>query len=75
MGGLLFIYVTERFLADFQDLAVGGLAGAKDDTQAMLIFCVVTLHSTRSLIQYRHGHNIQPCLYASLLHQEFHHHG
>jgi ZIP family zinc transporter len=42
--GLLFINVTERFLADYEDLTVGGLAGA-DAKRALLIFCVMTLHS------------------------------
>jgi ZIP family zinc transporter len=42
--GLLFINITERFLADYEDLTVGGLAGA-DAKRALLIFCVMTLHS------------------------------
>lgn len=42
--GLIFINVTERFLADHEELAVGGLAGA-DAKRALLIFCVMTLHS------------------------------
>jgi len=42
--GLIFINVTERLLADYEDLTVGGLAGA-DAKRAMLIFFVMTLHS------------------------------
>lgn len=42
--GLLFIIVTERSLAEYEDLTVGGLAGA-DAKRALLIFCVMTLHS------------------------------
>mmetsp|Transcript_46643 Transcript_46643/g.113655 ORF Transcript_46643/g.113655 Transcript_46643/m.113655 type:complete len:353 (+) Transcript_46643:451-1509(+) len=42
--GLIFINVTERVLADYEDLTVGGLAGA-DAKRALLIFFVMTLHS------------------------------
>jgi len=42
--GLLFINLTERLLADYEDLSVGGLAGA-DAKRALLIFFVMTLHS------------------------------
>jgi zinc transporter, ZIP family len=42
--GLFFIKGTERFLADYEALTVGGLAGA-DAKRALLIFCVMTLHS------------------------------
>lgn len=42
--GLIFINVTERLLADYEDLSVGGLAGA-DVKRALLIFFVMTLHS------------------------------
>lgn len=42
--GLIFINVTERLLADYEDLTIGGLAGA-DAKRAMLIFFVMTLHS------------------------------
>ncbi|VEU35218.1 unnamed protein product [Pseudo-nitzschia multistriata] len=42
--GLVFINVTERLLADYEDLTVGGLAGA-DAKRALLIFFVMTLHS------------------------------
>eukprot|EP00536_Pseudo-nitzschia_multiseries_P013957 jgi/Psemu1/213300/e_gw1.636.24.1 len=42
--GLVFINITERLLADYEDLTVGGLAGA-DAKRAMLIFFVMTLHS------------------------------
>jgi len=42
--GLIFINVTERLLADYEDLSVGGLAGA-DAKRALLIFFVMTLHS------------------------------
>jgi len=43
-AGLVFINVTERLLADYDDLSVGGLAGA-DAKRALLIFFVMTLHS------------------------------
>jgi len=42
--GLVFINVTERLLSDYEDLSVGGLAGA-DAKRALLIFFVMTLHS------------------------------
>jgi len=42
--GLVFINTTERLLADYEDLSVGGLAGA-DAKRALLIFFVMTLHS------------------------------
>ena len=42
--GLVFINITERLLADYDDLSVGGLAGA-DAKRALLIFFVLTLHS------------------------------
>jgi len=42
--GLIFINATERLLADYEDLSVGGLAGA-DAKRALLIFFVMTLHS------------------------------
>mmetsp|Transcript_4307 Transcript_4307/g.10398 ORF Transcript_4307/g.10398 Transcript_4307/m.10398 type:complete len:322 (+) Transcript_4307:555-1520(+) len=42
--GLVFINLTERLLADYEDLTVGGLAGA-DAKRALLIFFVMTLHS------------------------------
>lgn len=42
--GLAFINITERLLADYEDLTVGGLAGA-DAKRALLIFFVMTLHS------------------------------
>jgi len=42
--GLIFINVTERLLSDYEDLSVGGLAGA-DAKRALLIFFVMTLHS------------------------------
>jgi len=42
--GLLFILVTEKFLAKYEDLTVGGLGGA-DAKRALLIFFVMTLHS------------------------------
>jgi zinc transporter ZupT len=42
--GLVFINATERLLADYEDLSVGGLAGA-DAKRALLIFFVMTLHS------------------------------
>jgi zinc transporter ZupT len=42
--GLIFINLTERLLADYEDLTVGGLAGA-DAKRALLIFFVMTLHS------------------------------
>ena len=42
--GLVFINATERLLADYEDLSVGGLAGA-DARRALLIFFVMTLHS------------------------------
>lgn len=42
--GLIFINVTERLLADYEDLTIGGLAGA-DAKRALLIFFVMTLHS------------------------------
>lgn len=42
--GLIFINVTEKLLADNDDLTVGGLAGA-DAKRALLIFFVMTLHS------------------------------
>mmetsp|Transcript_32053 Transcript_32053/g.35896 ORF Transcript_32053/g.35896 Transcript_32053/m.35896 type:complete len:332 (-) Transcript_32053:135-1130(-) len=42
--GLLFINLTERLLADYEDLSVGGLAGA-DAKRAFLIFIVMFLHS------------------------------
>lgn len=44
MVGLIFINVTEKVLAKYEDLTVGGLAGA-DAKRAMLIFFVMTLHS------------------------------
>lgn len=44
VAGLIFINVTERLLADYEDLSVGGLAGA-DAKRALLIFFVMTLHS------------------------------
>ena len=42
--GLIFIVTTEKILADYEDLSVGGLAGA-DAKRALLIFFVMTLHS------------------------------
>jgi len=42
--GLVFINVTEKVLADYEDLTIGGLGGA-DAKRAMLIFFVMTLHS------------------------------
>jgi len=42
--GLVFINATERLLANYEDLSVGGLAGA-DAKRALLIFFVMTLHS------------------------------
>ena len=42
--GLVFINVTERVLADYEDLTIGGLGGA-DAKRALLIFFVMTLHS------------------------------
>mmetsp|Transcript_112082 Transcript_112082/g.167795 ORF Transcript_112082/g.167795 Transcript_112082/m.167795 type:complete len:319 (-) Transcript_112082:7-963(-) len=42
--GLIFIVSTEKVLADYEDLSVGGLAGA-DAKRALLIFFVMTLHS------------------------------
>mmetsp|Transcript_8170 Transcript_8170/g.16946 ORF Transcript_8170/g.16946 Transcript_8170/m.16946 type:complete len:308 (-) Transcript_8170:89-1012(-) len=42
--GLVFINVTERILHEYEDLSVGGLAGA-DAKRALLIFFVLTLHS------------------------------
>lgn len=44
LAGLIFINVTERLLSDYEDLSVGGLAGA-DAKRALLIFFVMTLHS------------------------------
>jgi zinc transporter ZupT len=42
--GLIFINVTEKVLAEYEDLTIGGLGGA-DAKRALLIFCVMTLHS------------------------------
>ncbi len=42
--GLVFINATERILHEYEDLSVGGLAGA-DAKRALLIFFVLTLHS------------------------------
>lgn len=42
--GLVFINVTEKLLADHEDLTIGGLGGA-DAKRALLIFFVMTLHS------------------------------
>lgn len=42
--GLVFINMTERVLADYEDLTIGGLGGA-DAKRALLIFFVMTLHS------------------------------
>jgi ZIP family zinc transporter len=42
--GLIFIFTTEKVLAEYEDLSVGGLAGA-DAKRALLIFFVMTLHS------------------------------
>mmetsp|Transcript_8236 Transcript_8236/g.19871 ORF Transcript_8236/g.19871 Transcript_8236/m.19871 type:complete len:308 (-) Transcript_8236:83-1006(-) len=42
--GLVFINVTEKVLADYEDLTIGGLGGA-DAKRALLIFFVMTLHS------------------------------
>jgi ZIP family zinc transporter len=42
--GLIFIVATEKFLAKYDDLTVGGLDGA-DAKRALLIFFVMTLHS------------------------------
>lgn len=42
--GLVFINVTERLLAEYEDLTIGGLDGA-DAKRALLIFFVMTLHS------------------------------
>ena len=42
--GLVFIVLTEKFLAKYEDLNVGGLGGA-DAKRALLIFFVMTLHS------------------------------
>jgi ZIP family zinc transporter len=42
--GLIFINVTEKVLAEYDDLTIGGLGGA-DAKRALLIFFVMTLHS------------------------------
>jgi zinc transporter, ZIP family len=42
--GLVFIVLTEKFLAKYEDLQVGSLGGA-DAKRALLIFFVMTLHS------------------------------
>lgn len=42
--GLMFIIGTERILSEYEDLTVGGLAGA-DAKRALLIFCVMMVHS------------------------------
>ena len=42
--GLMFILVTEKVLARYEDLTIGGLGGA-DAKRALLIFFVITLHS------------------------------
>jgi ZIP family zinc transporter len=42
--GLIFIKFTEKFLAQYDDLTIGGLGGA-DAKRALLIFFVMTLHS------------------------------
>ena len=42
--GLMFILVTEKVLARYEDLTIGGLGGA-DAKRALLIFFVMTLHS------------------------------
>lgn len=42
--GLVFINITEKVLADYEDLTIGGLGGA-DAKRALLIFFVMTLHS------------------------------
>jgi ZIP family zinc transporter len=42
--GLIFINVTEKVLAEYEDLTIGGLGGA-DAKRALLIFFVMTLHS------------------------------
>eukprot|EP00980_Cylindrotheca_fusiformis_P008908 scaffold1900_cov123-Cylindrotheca_fusiformis.AAC.34 len=42
--GLVFINFTEKVLAEYEDLKIGGLGGA-DAKRALLIFCVMTLHS------------------------------
>lgn len=42
--GLIFINVTEKVLAKYEDLTIGGLGGA-DAKRALLIFFVMTLHS------------------------------
>jgi zinc transporter ZupT len=42
--GLTFINVTEKILAKYDDLTIGGLGGA-DAKRALLIFFVMTLHS------------------------------
>jgi ZIP family zinc transporter len=42
--GLIFINVTEKVLAEHDDLTIGGLGGA-DAKRALLIFFVMTLHS------------------------------
>lgn len=42
--GLIFIKFTEKFLAKYDDLTIGGLGGA-DAKRALLIFFVMTLHS------------------------------
>jgi ZIP family zinc transporter len=42
--GLIFIFWTEKFLANHEDLTIGGLGGA-DAKRALLIFFVMTLHS------------------------------
>jgi ZIP family zinc transporter len=42
--GLIFIKFTEKFLANYDDLTIGGLGGA-DAKRALLIFFVMTLHS------------------------------
>lgn len=42
--GLAFINVTEKVLAEYEDLTIGGLGGA-DAKRALLIFFVMTLHS------------------------------
>jgi ZIP family zinc transporter len=42
--GLIFINVTEKVLAEHDDLTIGGLGGA-DAKRALFIFFVMTLHS------------------------------
>ena len=42
--GVIFIILTEKFLAQYEDLNIGGLGGA-DARRALLIFFVMTLHS------------------------------